>query len=89
MPLYRAHERAIKLDELTRDLSELAIDYVSGHDVDASKYPPGERYEHVYKKAAARKAVYDAATEAKKASIAMEEANEALTAALRELRRFS
>lgn len=83
--LQHGHQAAVTIDTLLGAYGSLSISYVSGWTVD-EKYGP-DRYAHLYAKADAQKAVYDATKECEKAALALDEANEKLIAALRDRRR--
>lgn len=75
------------IDNLISAYRALGDDYVNGHTVDGQKYPPA-KYPHLYDKADAIKAVYDAARAAQEAAKALDDANTELILKLRELRRY-
>lgn len=85
--LQSVHLAATTIDNLLSAYGTTAIDYVNDHTVDPEKYPP-DRYPGQYKRADARKAVYEAAHKAQDAAQALDDANAELIAALREMRRL-
>lgn len=83
--LQAAHTAAVTIDNLMSAYDSTAVNFVSSG---ASKEDIA-RYPHLAKKAEARKTVYDAAKECQKAAEALDDANEKLVAALREVRKLN
>lgn len=73
--LQAAHTAAVTIDNLMSAYDSTAVNFA--------------RYPHLAKKAEARKTVYDAAKECQKAAEALDDANEKLVAALREVRKLN